>query len=644
MTSIVFTADENFLRYLPASFAQIARFGRHADGVTLVVPAGLAEENLTVAEVAASVHGISLTVVPVPERDQEQLTRFRPIRYGRYTSHFTYARLLLPDLLPDLDDVLYLDVDTMIRAPIDELLAWDLKRPIGAVAEIAGTAKHLFGTPREPYFNAGVLRMSLQRLRQEQLWEQSRRILETRTEVRVFDQDVLNMVFRGRFDSLPLTYNVPDMFARQNPTLEVLDDPTIVHFYGPVKPWDPAATSSYAREWRRQYSEAIFATHYSQTRLREHDPTEVELGTRRIDDYRRARRDGRGHLVSVVRAVLPPDARQAAKGAARDVVDRALSRLEEIRVGLHTPRLPKKETPPREAGIRPDTKESFGDNRADHGLDLLISIARSGTNALGEAIRQSRPDVHWMNEMYLGAEWTNLADGELLDRFPWFSNGGLDALNDLRPVERKKAFESFAAKVSGQVCELTSAVLENGSGRTLIKVFPDQLHPSALEELVRVFRPRLLVLRRELVFTYVSQLRASALDERERQLGKAWLGTDLTDAPYAIDDPAALQYALRCDSWFDQLDRLAAELELHNVWLTYTGLFTTGADIPLLESFYPGPALPTVTGAGGLRSGLKIQDRRSDASVLEMIRAVSSLSAATQGHLLRLPGRHANCT
>ncbi len=245
-----------------------------------------------------------------------------------------------------------------------------------------------------------------------------------------------------------------------------------------------------------------------------------------------------------------------------------------------------------------------------------------------------------MNEMYLGAEWTSLGDGELLDRFPWFSNGGLDALNDLRPVQRSNSFKSFAARVSGQVCELTSAVLENRSGRTLIKVFPDELYPSALEELVRVFRPRLLVLRRELVFTYVSQLRARALDERVQQFGKSWIGADLTEAPYKIDDQAALQYALRCDAWFDQLDRLAAEFELPNIWLTYSGLFNTGADIPLLESFYPGPALPTVTDACGLRSGLKVQDRRSDASVLEMIRAVSSLSAATQGHLLRLPGRH----
>ena len=64
---------------------------------------------------------------------------------------------------------------------------------------------------------------------------------------------------------------------------------------------------------------------------------------------------------------------------------------------------------------------------------------------------------------------------------------------------------------------------------------------------------------------------------------------DLTEAPYAISERAALHYALRCDSWFDRLDLLAAELGLTTAWLTYTGLFATGADIPRLQSFYPGP-------------------------------------------------------
>lgn len=155
MTTIVLTADENYLRHIPGILARVARFGRRADGVTLAVPAGTADVHLTPVRAAASRHAISLNVAPVPERGQEQFTRFTPIREGQYASHFTYARLLLAEMLPDLDDVLYLDVDTMIRAPIDELLDWDLRHPLGAVPELAGSAAHLFGTPRAPYFNAG---------------------------------------------------------------------------------------------------------------------------------------------------------------------------------------------------------------------------------------------------------------------------------------------------------------------------------------------------------------------------------------------------------------------------------------------------------------------------------------------------------
>ena len=648
MTSIVLTADENYLRYIPSLLSQISLFGRRAEGVTLVVPAGMSDHHLTPLEAAASIHNIALTVVPVPERDHVEITRFTPIREGNHSSHFTYVRLLLPDLLPDLDDVLYLDVDTMIRAPICDLLQWELCHPVGAVQELAGTAAHLFGTPRAPYFNAGVLRMSLERMRNEQLWDRSRRILETRPEVRWFDQDVLNLVFHDRFDSLPLTYNVSDMIVRKYPGLKVLEDPVIVHFNGAVKPWHPSAKSPHAREWRQYYSDAGVAERYLQAALYEHDP-DIKAGTRRhVAGYRQARTAGRGHLGSVVRAVLPAEAKQAAKGAATDVVDRALCRLEQIRAGLHSHRVPNAESPPREGRARPTTTTTttttttvgIGDNKADYGLDLLISVARSGTNALGDVIQRSRPAIQWMNEMYLGAEWSNLADDVIVDRFPWFSNGR----HDVPAAERGRAFDSFAAKVSEQVVELTHAILEKSSGRTLIKVFPDQLHPSAFEELLRVFRPRLLVLRREMVFTYVSRLRAIQLDQRDGVFGKAWLGSDLTDAPYAVDDRAALQFALRCDSWFDRLDQLAGELGLTNVWLTYTGLFTTGVDIPLLQSFYPGPALPTSSGSSGLQSGLTVQDRRSDASVLGMIKAVSTLSAATQAHLLRLPGHHVDCS
>ncbi|WP_313674534.1 hypothetical protein [Mycolicibacterium sp.] len=53
MTSIVLAADEHHLPYVPSNIAQIARYGRRADGVNLVFPAGLANAHLADAEVAA---------------------------------------------------------------------------------------------------------------------------------------------------------------------------------------------------------------------------------------------------------------------------------------------------------------------------------------------------------------------------------------------------------------------------------------------------------------------------------------------------------------------------------------------------------------------------------------------------------------
>jgi hypothetical protein len=186
--------------------------------------------------------------------------------------------------------------------------------------------------------------------------------------------------------------------------------------------------------------------------------------------------------------------------------------------------------------------------------------------------------------------------------------------------------------MSANVVEVTNAILANRPGRTLIKVFPGQLHPRALERLLTELRPRLLILRRDLVFTYASQLRA--------QSSQSWGGgTDSTDVPYTFVERSALEYIVQADLWFDGVAKWAEALGLNNVWLTYSGLFATGKDVPLLESFYPGSALE-IDERGGLRSSRQIQDRRSDPSTLEMMRRVSNLSFTTRDRLLRLPGSH----
>ncbi len=258
MTSVVLAADEQYLPYAVCSLAQLARFGHRADQVTVIVPGTIRDSVSTDLKKTSSCYGLDLDVRPIS--GLAPLHANGLLSESGHISHFTYVKLFLAESLPHLDDVLYLDIDTLIRAPLDTLLSWELRHPLGSVEELWQNSRRLFGTSRDPYFNAGVLRMSLERMRREGIWQQAQELLSTRRGLRFQDQDIMNLLLRDRIDILPATYNVFDSLFQANRDVWSMRDPAIVHFAGPVKPWQEAAHSRFAVEWRRQYSEARRST------------------------------------------------------------------------------------------------------------------------------------------------------------------------------------------------------------------------------------------------------------------------------------------------------------------------------------------------------------------------------------------------
>lgn len=620
MTSIVIAADDSYLPYVPCNFAQLARFGHQSDSVALVVPATTGKDQRDRIETAAVAHGINLELVPVSELDNLYWSGI--IRDYGYVSRHTYSKLLLSDLLPDLDDVLYLDVDTLIRAPLDELLDWELHHPLGAVTELSPGGLHLFGTPRQPYFNAGVLRMSLERMRREHFAERAREVLSEHV-FTLQDQDVFNLLFMDRFDCLPLTFNVFDNLTQANRSLAALQDPAIVHFAGPRKPWHTTYKTPYAREWRRVYSQAALSLSPNPSNAIAL-AGDSEMASRRA--YAQSRRAGRSRLGSATRAILPEVVREATRSAGSDMLDRALHRIEEMKSALVPPpaHLPSWGVPSRASSAH------IGGGAGVDRLDLLISLPGSGANTLGEALEHARSDLHWLSELYGGA--SRLGEPGLSGRFPWFASGDPEARRTMSRSHRFEARRDFAATMSKNVVEFTQAVMESREGRILIEIFPDQLHPLALGELLEAFRPRLVFMRRDILFPYLAQARANCEDPHRP--------FEPTDPADALNEKTAVHFAIRCDSWIDGVAGLAQSLGLQSLWLTYDGVFTTGDDIPPLGAFYPGGVLPTDTQSRGLRSTRRSPADRGDAAILTMIKALSTFSAHTQAQLLRLPGNH----
>lgn len=186
---------------------------------------------------------------------------------NQHLSVETYYRLIIPEIMPDYDKVLYLDCDMVVERDVAEL--YDLELADFALAaakdiDIAGSIKRdtLLETyvtkklglknPYE-YFQAGVLLISLNRLRN---LADSKKLIELAlsNKWRCHDQDVLNIICKGHVLFLPQNWNVLMNWHNNGQErmdilkmapaeefdnyLSVRNHPDIVHFAGFQKPWD----------------------------------------------------------------------------------------------------------------------------------------------------------------------------------------------------------------------------------------------------------------------------------------------------------------------------------------------------------------------------------------------------------------------
>lgn len=150
-------------------------------------------------------------------------------------------RALYPDLFPDLDRVIQLDVDTIVCDDLTPVWEADLRRMwFAAVPEHLGTHR-----PYGPkYYNIGVAVFNLEQMRRDFAVT---RLVGRLNEVKCpyVDQDALNMYARAFGVDLPVRYN--ETFVTG-----YTDDPAIVHFAGIPDWWcnENAKRHEYLERWK----------------------------------------------------------------------------------------------------------------------------------------------------------------------------------------------------------------------------------------------------------------------------------------------------------------------------------------------------------------------------------------------------------
>ena len=265
MKHILYAADSRFYSQLYVSafsFCENLRKGSFAlptddepEYTLHIIAEGFSAEQKERLKQMAESHGVRLAYYGTPEVPRETTVTF-----GR--SLATYYRINAPSLLPEeVETVLYLDCDTIIEQPPDDLFAlnWGNDLIAGVQDTMAVSYLQNIGlTSKDRYVNAGVLMMNLKAWRREGVEEQCAACLENHNfSLPNNDQDVLNDVCRGRIRFLPLRFNVltpcyrytADQIKRlrgietyysEEERQEAVRNPAVIHYAGTVydRPWN----------------------------------------------------------------------------------------------------------------------------------------------------------------------------------------------------------------------------------------------------------------------------------------------------------------------------------------------------------------------------------------------------------------------
>ena len=192
--------------------------------------------------------------------------RFKGLPTNEKFSLETYFRLMMTEILPlDVEKVLYLDVDIIVRKKLRDFYTTDIDNYIAAVCQDADhptltNAKerlfHRSGDMR--YFNAGVMLWNVKRLRENYSFQ---RFLDAAGDLgfqlQCADQEILNYLL---YDQVMYIDNEKYNFLVRGELSEsdLPDDKALILHYATISPWQAGSKGALYRIWWRYAKDTPF--------------------------------------------------------------------------------------------------------------------------------------------------------------------------------------------------------------------------------------------------------------------------------------------------------------------------------------------------------------------------------------------------
>ena len=225
---------------------------------------------LSLEKISPDTVNIELISRQEPDLPFENMQRFLQYKVGMH-------KIYLPEILKDIDKVIYMDGDTVVLKDLRELFDINISSVYAAVAKdgiyyrFPKEMKEMGLDKRGYYFNSGVMLHNLSKEREDNIVEKLVEYVKTNEDF-YGDQDVLNVVLGDKLKLMSYRYNCISTFFEADDlvflssyfneklpekTFYIYENSTIIHYAGD-KPWYDNYSPSYLKDlWFKYYNEVV---------------------------------------------------------------------------------------------------------------------------------------------------------------------------------------------------------------------------------------------------------------------------------------------------------------------------------------------------------------------------------------------------
>lgn len=225
---IVSASDDNFVPGL-LNLLYSTLF-HNEDAEFYIIDAGLSQTSIDLIAAFSSRNKIRSQILLADKSQLDSLPE------NPYWTSAMYARILIPQLLPQHDRAIYIDADATVVSDLSEL--WSMPLDGNLLAGVRDGSVHQkeldhINIGNDEYINSGVLVFDLALWRNEKTAEQVVQYLLKNTELIFPDQSAINATVKGRVKFLDRRWNFFSWDYRSIPAVV----PSIIHYTGNNKPW-----------------------------------------------------------------------------------------------------------------------------------------------------------------------------------------------------------------------------------------------------------------------------------------------------------------------------------------------------------------------------------------------------------------------